>query len=88
MYRHLDAGVLGLLGSTVLTAAEYEQLQYVGFPMQTGYDGYLGPNNLFIANGDIGRFQAGEYVGLEDDVEDIDARLAMLQKVMTSLIKM
>eukprot|EP00957_Ditylum_brightwellii_P052356 3971294-Ditylum_brightwellii.AAC.1 len=44
--------------------------------MQTGYDGYLGPNNLFIPeNGGT-----GEYVGFYDDRQDIDARLSILKK--------
>ena len=59
-----------LLLATLATA--YERIQYVGFPVQTGYNGYLREDGLFYPNAN----GLGEYVGKDSVAEDIRARIA------------
>ena len=65
-----------LLLATLATA--YERIQYVGFPVQTGYNGYLREDGLFYPNAN----GLGEYVGKDSVAEDIRARLDLLAEMI------
>ena len=56
------------------------RLQYVGFPVQTGYNGYLGPNMLYYGENN----GLGSYVGLNDIEEDIDARIEIMRAAINA----
>ena len=56
----------------------YESVQYVGFPIQTGYDGYLGANMYYIEeSGGV-----GVYPGYADTAADIKGRLAVMEAAL------
>ena len=57
------------------TGGGYGRIQFVGFPIQTGYNDFVGPNELIMP--DNGNF--GVYVGLEDARADMTGRMAIMQ---------
>ena len=59
-------------------AAAYRRVQYVGFPIQTGYDGYLGANMFYISEED----NVGVYPGLDDSKADLDGRLGIMERAL------
>eukprot|EP01047_Picozoa_sp_COSAG01_P050307 COSAG01_NODE_5071_length_4507_cov_1.789927_6_plen_228_part_00 len=63
-----------------MNAGQYKRLQYIGFPIETGYNGYLSQNMLFYGE-DNG---VGSYVGLEDIQADIDARVDIMGKAINA----
>ena len=58
--------------------SSYSSVQYVGFPIQTGYDGYLGANMYYIEeSGGV-----GVYPGYTDTAADIKGRLAVMEAAL------
>ena len=64
----------------------YSHVQFVGFPIQTGYNDYIGPNHLIMSNEGEGAFEDafGVYVGLEDARADMAGRLAIMKAAVAA----
>ena len=78
LFRSLRTMRLAPLTLASATLAAYERIQYIGFPVQTGYNGYLREDGLFYSNLN----GLGEYVGKETIAEDIRARLDLLAEII------
>ena len=49
LFRSLRTMRLAPLTLASATLAAYERIQYIGFPVQTGYNGYLREDGLFYS---------------------------------------
>jgi hypothetical protein len=69
--------------SSLLAAAsaEYTHLQYVGFPIQTGYDAFISDGGLFYQ--DYGH--SGVYPGLEIASTDISKRFELMSEALKTV---
>lgn len=69
--------------SSLLAAAsaEYTHLQYVGFPIQTGYDAFISDGGLFYQ--DYGH--SGVYPGLENASTDISKRFELMSEALKTV---
>jgi hypothetical protein len=80
MNRYLSLSALSSCDPPFSGVLRSRRLQYIGFPVQTGYNGYLGPNMLFYGENN----GLGSYVGLEDIEADIDARIEIMRAAINA----
>ena len=62
-------------------AAAYTHLQFVGFPMQTGYNAFVSPGGLYYRETD----GIGGYAGLGDEHGDVRGRIGLLNETLHAL---
>jgi len=58
--------------------AEYTHLQFVGFPMQTGYNAFTSDGGLFYQDGS----HSGQYAGLADPSTDVTKRIELMSDAL------
>ena len=68
--------ITGFLASS---AQPYTQIQYIGFPVMTGYDSAIAPNGLLFFNDIKPQPEIGKYAGVDDVEQDIQSRLGVLK---------
>lgn len=67
-----------LLAAAPLAMAQYTHLQYIGWPMQTGYNAFVSSGGLYY--GEDGGI--GIYAGKHDTTADIDARVSLMRDAL------